>query len=70
MTWLTFTLNPRHHPGMDRRRLLVTPLAGASTAPLVGEVQQGGGSCGLAVWPEARYRQLRICCTALARAIE
>jgi hypothetical protein len=31
---------PPHHPGMDRRRFLLTSLAGAVTAPLAGEAQQ------------------------------
>ena len=32
--------HPPHHPGMDRRRFLLTSLAGALAAPLAGEAQQ------------------------------
>ena len=31
-----------HHPHMDRRRFLLTSLAGALAAPLAGEAQQAG----------------------------
>ena len=31
-----------HHPGMDRRRFLLTSLAGAFAAPLAAEAQQVG----------------------------
>jgi ABC-type uncharacterized transport system substrate-binding protein len=33
---------PPHHPGMDRRRFLLTSLAGALTAPLAAGAQQAG----------------------------
>jgi putative ABC transport system substrate-binding protein len=36
------TDRPPHHPGMDRRRFLLTSLAGALAAPLAGEAQQVG----------------------------
>ena len=41
-TWLTFCPIPPHHPGMDRRRFLLTSLAGALAAPVGAEAQQGG----------------------------
>ena len=34
--------HPPHHPGMDRRRFLLTSLAGALAAPLAAEAQQAG----------------------------
>jgi putative ABC transport system substrate-binding protein len=34
--------DPRHHAGMDRRRFLLTSLAGALAAPLGAEAQQAG----------------------------
>src|SRR4029453_12284509 len=39
---LTPTAEPPHHPGMDRRRFLLTSLAGALAAPLAAEGQQPG----------------------------
>jgi ABC-type uncharacterized transport system substrate-binding protein len=39
---LTPTAEPPHHPGMDRRRFLLTSLAGAVVAPLAAEGQQPG----------------------------
>jgi putative tryptophan/tyrosine transport system substrate-binding protein len=36
------TDRPPHHPGMDRRRFLLTSLAGALAAPLTAEAQQAG----------------------------
>jgi ABC-type uncharacterized transport system substrate-binding protein len=41
-TWLTFCPIPPHHPGMDRRRFLLTSLAGALAVPLAAEAQQAG----------------------------
>jgi hypothetical protein len=41
-THLTSTAEPPHHPGMDRRRFLLTSLAGALAAPLGAEAQQAG----------------------------
>ena len=40
----TLTPDPRlpHHPGMDRRRFLLTSLAGALVAPVAAEAQQAG----------------------------
>jgi putative tryptophan/tyrosine transport system substrate-binding protein len=38
--WLTFAPHPPHHPGMDRRRFLLTSLAGAFAMPLAAEAQQ------------------------------
>jgi putative ABC transport system substrate-binding protein len=38
-THLTSTLEPPHHPGMDRRRFLLTSLAGALTEPLGAQAQ-------------------------------
>jgi putative tryptophan/tyrosine transport system substrate-binding protein len=37
---LTFAIIPLHHPGMDRRRFLLTSLAGALAAPLAAGAQQ------------------------------
>ena len=39
-TYLTSTVESPHHPSMDRRRFLLTSLAGALAAPLVVEAQQ------------------------------
>jgi putative tryptophan/tyrosine transport system substrate-binding protein len=36
----TSTVEPPHHPDMDRRRFLLTSLAGVLAAPLAGEAQQ------------------------------
>jgi hypothetical protein len=37
---------PPHHPGMHRRRFLLTSLAGALATPLAAEAQQTfSGSC-------------------------
>jgi putative tryptophan/tyrosine transport system substrate-binding protein len=41
-TRLRSTPEPPHHPGMDRRRFLVTSLAAAFAAPLAAEPQQPG----------------------------
>src|SRR4030095_6124400 len=41
-TYLTSTVDSPHHPGMDRRRFLLTSLAGALGAPLTAETQQAG----------------------------
>ena len=38
-THLTSTLELPHHPGMDRRRFLLTSLAGALASPLAAEAQ-------------------------------
>jgi hypothetical protein len=40
MTWLTSEPDPHHHPGMNRRRFLVTSVAGAIAAPLAAVAQQ------------------------------
>jgi hypothetical protein len=37
--------HPPHHPGMDRRRFLLTSLAGAFAAPVVAGAQQAVGRC-------------------------
>jgi ABC-type uncharacterized transport system substrate-binding protein len=37
---LQSTIEPPHHPGMDRRPFLLTSLAGALAAPLAGEAQR------------------------------
>jgi hypothetical protein len=43
---LTFALIRPHHPDMDRRRFVLTSLAGALAAPLAAEAQQTfSGSC-------------------------
>ena len=34
--------HPPHHPGMDRRRFLLTSLAGALAASLAAEAQEAG----------------------------
>lgn len=34
--------HPPHHPSMDRRRFLLTSLAGALAAPLAAQAQQAG----------------------------
>jgi hypothetical protein len=34
--------HPPHHPCVDRRRFLLTSLAGAFAVPLAAEAQQGG----------------------------
>jgi ABC transporter substrate binding protein len=39
---LQSTVEQPHHPAMDRRRFLLTSLAGALAAPLAGEAQQAG----------------------------
>jgi putative tryptophan/tyrosine transport system substrate-binding protein len=39
---LTSPIEPPHHPGMDRRRFLLTSVAGIFAAPLAAEAQQGG----------------------------
>jgi putative tryptophan/tyrosine transport system substrate-binding protein len=39
-TYLTSTVESPHHPGMDRRRFLLTSLAGVLAAPLAVEAQQ------------------------------
>jgi ABC-type uncharacterized transport system substrate-binding protein len=41
-THLTSTVEPPYRPGMDRRRFLLTSLAGALAAPLAGEAQPAG----------------------------
>jgi putative ABC transport system substrate-binding protein len=41
-TYLTSTAEPPHHPSVDRRRFLVTSVAGALAAPLGAEGQQAG----------------------------
>ena len=38
--WLTFALTRPNIPPMDRRRFLLTSLAGAVAAPLAAEAQQ------------------------------
>ena len=40
-TYLTSTLEPPHHPGMNRRRFLLISLAGALVAPLAAGAQAG-----------------------------
>jgi putative ABC transport system substrate-binding protein len=40
-TYLTSTVEQPHHPGLDRRRFLVTLLAGVLVGPLVAEGQAG-----------------------------
>ena len=40
--YLTSTLEQPHHPGMDRRRFLLTSLAGAFATPCTAEAQQAG----------------------------
>jgi len=42
-TYLTSTVEQPHHPGMDRRRFLLTSLAGVFAAPLA--VETFSGSC-------------------------
>ena len=43
LTWPVNPLaNPPHHPGMDRRRFLLTSVAGVLAAPLAAEAQQAG----------------------------
>jgi hypothetical protein len=45
-TWLTSCPIPSHHPGMDRRRFLLTSLVGVLVAPHAVEAQQTfSGSC-------------------------
>jgi putative tryptophan/tyrosine transport system substrate-binding protein len=39
---LTSRIEPPHHPSMDRRRFLLTSLAGAVAVPLAAEGQQAG----------------------------
>src|SRR5262245_34777532 len=39
---LTFAARPAHHSGMDRRRFLLTSLAGALAGPLAAEAQTAG----------------------------
>jgi putative ABC transport system substrate-binding protein len=41
-THLTSTVKPPHHPSVDRRRFLLTSLAGAVAMPLGAEAQQAG----------------------------
>jgi hypothetical protein len=41
-THLTSTVEPPYCPGMDRRRFLLTSLAGALAAPLAAEAQSAG----------------------------
>src|SRR4029453_1198135 len=41
-TYLTSTVESPHHPGMDRRRFLLTSLAGAVAVPLAAGAQQAG----------------------------
>ena len=36
---LTFRAHPRHHPGMDRRRFLLTSMAGCLVVPRAGETE-------------------------------
>jgi putative ABC transport system substrate-binding protein len=44
LTYLTSTVESPHHPGMDRRRFLLTSLAGVFSAPLVVEAQRAARS--------------------------
>jgi hypothetical protein len=50
-THLRSTVDPPYRPGMDRRRFLLTSLAGALAAPLAAEGQRVGRSTALVISP-------------------